>query len=84
MFAKLGAKAFQRCFIVWVERFTEALRGVVSIDAKTLRRRPGSNPDDLGVEYPRAAGVGLAASGGQVQRDHGDPEALGPELAEGC
>ena len=38
VFAKLDAKQFQSCFIAWVERFTEALRGVVAIDGKTLRR----------------------------------------------
>lgn len=38
LFAKLDAQQFQRCFIAWVERFTEAVRGVVAIDGKTLRR----------------------------------------------
>ena len=38
VFARLDAKAFQRCFIAWAERFTEAVRGVVAIDGKTLRR----------------------------------------------
>lgn len=38
VFAKLDAKQFQRCFIAWAERFTEAVRGVVAIDGKTLRR----------------------------------------------
>ena len=52
---RLDAQQFQRCFIAWVERFTEAVRGVVAIDGKTLafvrpRRRSRSDPDDLGVE----------------------------------
>ena len=38
VFARLDAKQFQSCFIAWVERFTEAVRGVVAIDGKTLRR----------------------------------------------
>ena len=29
---------FQSCFIAWVERFTTAVRGVVAVDGKTLRR----------------------------------------------
>ena len=38
VFARLDAEQFQSCFIAWVERFTTALRGVVAIDGKTLRR----------------------------------------------
>ena len=38
VFARLDARQFQSCFIAWVERFTTALRGVVAIDGKTLRR----------------------------------------------
>lgn len=38
VFARLDAQPFQGCFIAWVERFTEAVRGVVAIDGKTLRR----------------------------------------------
>ena len=32
------AAQFQSCFIAWVERFTTAVRGVVAVDGKTLRR----------------------------------------------
>ena len=38
VFARLDTQQFQRCFIAWVERFTDAVRGVVAIDGKTLRR----------------------------------------------
>ena len=38
MFARLDAQQFQSCFIAWVERFTTAVRGVVAVDGKTLRR----------------------------------------------
>ena len=38
VFARLDAQQFQSCFIAWVERFTAAVRGVVAIDGKTLRR----------------------------------------------
>ena len=38
VFARLDAQQFQSCFIAWVERFTTAVRGVVAVDGKTLRR----------------------------------------------
>lgn len=38
VFARLDAQQFQSCFIAWVERFTAAVRGVVAVDGKTLRR----------------------------------------------
>ena len=38
VFARLDAQQFQSCFIAWVERFTSAVRGVVAVDGKTLRR----------------------------------------------
>ena len=38
VFARLDAQQFQSCFIAWVERFTVAVRGVVAVDGKTLRR----------------------------------------------
>jgi predicted transposase YbfD/YdcC len=38
VFARLDAQQFQSCFVAWVERFTDAVRGVVAIDGKTLRR----------------------------------------------
>ncbi len=47
VFAKLDAKQFQSCFIGWVERFTTAVRGVVAVDGKTMRR-----------SFDRAAGQG--------------------------
>ena len=55
MFARLDAQQFQRCFVAWVERFTEALRGVVAIDGKALRR----SPDQVrGRLFDHAAGQG--------------------------
>jgi len=38
VFARLDAQQFQSCFIAWVERFAAAVRGVVAIDGKTMRR----------------------------------------------
>jgi hypothetical protein len=38
LFGALNAKQFQQCFIKWVASLTHALRGVVAIDGKTLRR----------------------------------------------
>jgi len=38
IFAVLDAKAFQQCFIEWVQSLQKALKGVVAIDGKTLRR----------------------------------------------
>ena len=38
IFAVLDAKAFQQCFIEWVQGLQKALKGVVAIDGKTLRR----------------------------------------------
>ena len=38
VFARLDAQQFQSCFIAWVERFTAAVRGVVAVDGKTMRR----------------------------------------------
>ena len=38
LFSQLKAEQFQSCFIKWVERFTAAVRGVVAIDGKALRR----------------------------------------------
>ena len=38
LFAKLDSTQFQQCFIAWVQRFTAAVRGVVAVDGKTLRR----------------------------------------------
>ena len=38
VFARLDPQQFQSCFIAWVERFTTAVRGVVAVDGKTLRR----------------------------------------------
>ena len=63
VFARLDAQQFQSCFIAWVERFTTAVRGVVAVDGKTLRRsfdRAASRADpyDLGVEFTAAAGAG--------------------------
>ena len=37
-FQILLAVMAQRCFVAWVERFIGAVRGVVAIDDKTLRR----------------------------------------------
>jgi predicted transposase YbfD/YdcC len=38
IFAVLDAKAFRQCFIEWVQSLQQALKGVVAIDGKTLRR----------------------------------------------
>jgi predicted transposase YbfD/YdcC len=38
LFSALDAKAFQQCFIEWVQGLQKALKGVVAIDGKTLRR----------------------------------------------
>jgi predicted transposase YbfD/YdcC len=55
VFARLDAQQFQSCFVAWVERFTDAVRGVVAIDGKTLRR----SPDQVrGRLFDHAAGQG--------------------------
>jgi predicted transposase YbfD/YdcC len=38
LFGALNAKQFQQCFIDWVSRLMQVLRGVVAVDGKTLRR----------------------------------------------
>jgi DDE_Tnp_1-associated len=38
VFGALNAKQFQQCFIDWVSSLTKAVRGVVAVDGKTLRR----------------------------------------------
>jgi predicted transposase YbfD/YdcC len=38
LFGALNAKQFQQCFIDWVSSLTKAVRGVVAVDGKTLRR----------------------------------------------
>ena len=68
VFARLDAEQFQSCFIAWVERFTTALRGVVAIDGKTLRRSfdhaAGQGPIQMISAWscPSAAGVGSTSS----------------------
>ena len=47
LFAKLDSTQFQQCFIAWAQRFAAAVRGVVAVDGKTLRR-----------SFDRAAGQG--------------------------
>ena len=81
VFARLDAQQFQSCFIAWVERFTTAVRGVVAVDGKTLRRSfdraaKQGRSIDLGVEFTAAAGAGAMQGGEQVERDHGIPQLL--------
>ena len=38
LFARIDEKRFQQCFINWVTCLRQALKGVVAIDGKTLRR----------------------------------------------
>lgn len=47
IFAALEAEAFQRCFLSWAETLSGAVKGIVAVDGKTLRR-----------SFDRAAGKG--------------------------
>jgi predicted transposase YbfD/YdcC len=38
VFARINPQEFEQCFFEWVNSLTEAVRGVVAIDGKTLRR----------------------------------------------
>ena len=73
VFARLDAQQFQSCFIAWVERFTAAVRGVVAIDGKTLRRSFDRAAEQGPIHMisawssTAAAGAGAVQGGGQVE-----------------
>ena len=49
VFALLDAAVFEACFIAWMVSWCPALKGVVAVDGKTIRRSNGKGPKAIHV-----------------------------------
>jgi predicted transposase YbfD/YdcC len=88
VFALLDAAAFEACFIAWMVSLCPALKGMVAVDGKTVRRshRAGQKAIHLVSAYAHGLGVTL----GQVKTARKSneitaiPELLDALLLKGC
>ena len=88
VFALLDAAVFEACFIAWMVSLCPALKGVVAVDGKTIRRSHGKGQKAIHVVSAYAHSLGLTL--GQVKTSEKSnemtaiPELLDALLLKGC